>query len=279
MDNTKINLTLHLGDCIDYMQKMEPNSIDLTVTSPPYDEMRNYEDSLTWNWNIFEDIVDNLYRITKDGGVVVWIVADSTINGSETGNSFRQALQFLDVGFNLHDTMIYHKENPPPTGGNNRYYSAFEYMFIFSKGAPKTFNPILVERRNKWNDKRTTRNKSFVRDKDGKFESKQVDLNLDKPVKMQNVWTVTVGGGISAEEKIAFKHPAIFPEKLAEDHILSWSNENDIIFDPFTGSGTTGKMALKNNRSFVGTEIVPEYFKIAEERLARFSKMHDILEM
>lgn len=277
MDNATINLTLHLGDCVEHMLKMELDSIDLTVTSPPYDDIRNYGDTLVWDWNKFRLVANGLYDITKDGGVVVWIVGDATIDGSETGNSFKQALYFKECGFNLHDTMIYHKENPPPTGGSNRYYSAFEYMFVFSKGTPKTFNPIMVERRNKWNDKRTTRNKSFVRNKDGDFDSKQVDLNLDKPVKMQNVWTITVGGGISATEKEAFKHPAIFPEKLAENHILSWSNEGDVIFDPFTGSGTTGKMALKNSRSFIGTEIVPEYFKIAEERLARFHKMHDVI--
>lgn len=279
MENTAISLTLHLGDCIEYMQKMEPNSIDLTVTSPPYDDIRNYENTLKWDWNIFESVVDNLYNITKEGGVVVWIVNDATIDGSETGNSFIQALYFKDCGFNLHDTMIYQKENPVPTGGSTRYFQAFEYMFVFSKGTPKTFNPIMVKRTNKWNDKRISRNKSFVRDKDGNFDSRQVDLNLNQPVKNRNVWTVPVGGGISAEEKIAFKHPAIFPEKIAEDHILSWSNDGDVIFDPFTGSGTTGKMALKNNRSFIGTEIVPEYYAIAEERLGRFRKMYDLLSM
>lgn len=279
MKPTPITLNLHLGDCIEYMSKMEPNSIDLTVTSPPYDDIRNYGGNLNWNWKSFVVIAKHLYRITKDGGVVVWVVADSTINGSETGNSFIQALYFKDLGFNLHDTMIYQKENPVPTGGPNRYFNSFEYMFVFSKGAPKTFNPIMIKRTNKWNDKRISRNKKFGRDKDGNFVTKQVDLNLDKPVKNRNVWTVPVGGGISAEEKIAFKHPAIFPEKIAEDHILSWSNECDIIFDPFTGSGTTGKMALKNNRSFVGTEIVPEYYEIAKERLNKFAKMHDLLIM
>lgn len=261
------------------MQKMELSSIDLTVTSPPYDNIRSYEDTLKWDWETFEAVAENLYNVTKPGGVVVWIVGDATVDGSETGSSFKQALHFIECGFNLHDTMIYHKENPPPVGGSNRYYSSFEYMFIFSKGKPKTFNPIMVERRNKWNDKRTTRTKSFVRDKDGNTESKKVDLNLDKPVKKQNVWTVTVGGGISTTDKEAFKHPATFPEKLAEDHILSWSNERDIIFDPFMGSGTTGKMALKNNRNFIGTEIVPKYYDIAKNRLERLNKMHDILEM
>lgn len=268
---------MHLGNSVDFMNSMEPNSVDLTVTSPPYDEIRNYEDSLTWSWDTFKDIANCLYQVTKEGGVVVWIVNDATVNGSESGTSFKQALYFKEIGFNLHDTMIYQKENPVPTGGNNRYYSSFEYMFIFSKGTPNTFNPIMVKRTNKWNDKRTSRNKNFARDQDGNFNSRQVDLNLDKPVKMRNVWTVPVGGGISAMEKIAYKHPAIMPEKIAENHILSWSNEHDVILDPFMGSGTTGKMALVNNRNFIGIEIVPKYYDIAEERLKRFVKMHELL--
>jgi len=275
----KITQVLHLGSCIDYMLQMEPSTIDLTVTSPPYDDIRNYEQSLEWNWDVFTRVAEQLYRITGEGGVVVWIVNDATIDGSESGNSFKQALHFKDLGFNLHDTMIYHKDNPPPTGGSNRYYSSFEYMFVLSKGKPKTFNPIMVERRNKWNDKRTSRNKGFVRDQDGKFEKKQVDMNFDKPVKMRNVWTVIVGGGISSTDKHAFKHPAIFPEILAENHILSWSNKNDIVFDPFMGSGTTGKMALKTGRCFIGTEIVPEYFEIAEKRLKQFDKINELIEM
>jgi len=279
MENAAINLTLHLGDCINYMDQMEPNSIDLTVTSPPYDDIRNYEGTLTWDNDTFVRVADGLYGITKEGGVVVWIVNDATKDGSETGTSFKQALYFKELGFNLHDTMIYQKENPVPTGGASRYYQSFEYMFVFSKGVPTTFNPILTTRTNKWNDKRVTRNKSFVRDKNGNFEAKEVNLNLDQPVKMRNVWTVPVGGGISAEEKIAFEHPAIFPEKIAENHVLSWTNKGGVVFDPFMGSGTTGKMALKNSRSFIGTEIVPEYFKIAETRLARFHKMHDLLSM
>lgn len=278
MDNTKINLTLSLDDCVQYMHKMEKDSIDLTVTSPPYDDIRNYEDTLSWGYGAFKCVADQLYRITKEGGVVVWVVGDATVNGSESGSSFKQALYFKQIGFNIHDTMIYHKENPPPTGGPNRYYSAFEYMFVLSKGKPKTFNPIMVERRNKWNDKRTSRTKGFVRDKDGNMEAKHVELNLDKPVKMQNIWTITVGGGISTTDKEAFKHPATFPERLAEDHILSWSNKGDIVFDPFMGSGTTGKMALKNSRSFVGVEIVDKYFDIAESRLSRLSTMHDIVD-
>jgi DNA modification methylase len=218
-----INL-LH-GDCLELMKKLESNCIDLTVTSPPYDNLRTYNG---YSFN-FEGIAKELYRITKDGGVVVWVVGDATINGSETGTSFKQALYFKEVGFKLHDTMIYQKENPPPVGGQKRYYQHFEYMFILSKGAPKTFNPIIVERRNKWNDKRTERVKGFTRNKNGEFVKRLVSLVGD--VKIGNVWKYMVGGGISTEYGI--KHPATFPEQLANDHIISWSNEGDTVLDCF----------------------------------------------
>jgi len=193
------------------------------------------------------------------------VVGDATIKGSETGTSFKQALYFMEIGFNLHDTMIYHKDNPPPVGGNNRYYQGFEYMFVFSKGKPKTFNPLARKRRNKWNDNRTVRYRGVTRNQDGEFVKKEIKVK--KIVKLNNVWKYMVGGGISTSDKEAFKHPAIFPEQLANDHILSWSNPNDIVLDPMCGSGTTCKMAKINNRQFIGIDISPEYCKIAKERL------------
>lgn len=249
-------------DCVEAMKLMPDECIDLTVTSPPYDNCRTY-DGFSWD---FEATAKELYRITKKGGVVVWVVNDTTVNGSETGTSFKQALYFMEQGFNLHDTMIYGKENPVPVGGNNRYYQSFEYMFILSKNKPKAFNALTEPKRNKWNDKRTERYKGFNRNKNGDFVKKQTKLNQNDP-KRRNLWMYTVGGGISSKDKFSFKHPAIFPEPLANDHIISWSNENDIVFDPFMGSGTTAKMAMLNNRKFIGCEISENYCKIIQERL------------
>lgn len=161
------------GDCVELMKELPDNCIDLTVTSPPYDNLREYN-GFIWN---FEETANELFRITKQGGVVVWVVGDATINGSETGTSFKQALFFMECGFRLHDTMIYMKDNPPPTGGKNRYYQAFEYMFVFSKGSPKTFNAIVELRRNKWNDKRTVRVRPVTRNKAGIFTEKTVPIN------------------------------------------------------------------------------------------------------
>lgn len=241
------------------MARMPDGFVDLTVTSPPYDNLRTYKG---YSFD-FESIAKELYRVTKVGGVVVWVVGDATINGSETGTSFRQALFFKEIGFNLHDTMIYQKDNPPPVGGSNRYYQHFEFMFVISKGKPRTFNPIVSVRRNKWEDKRTKRYKGFTRDKDGNFIRKEVSLVGD--VKIGNIWKYVVGGGSSVEYGTG--HPAGFPEQLANDHIISWSNEGDLIYDPFMGSGTTAKIAIINNRNWIGSEISKEYCDIAEKRI------------
>jgi DNA modification methylase len=255
---------IHNENCLNTMVRMPDGVVDLTVTSPPYDTLRSYKG---YEFD-FESIAKELYRITKQGGVVVWVVGDATIKGSETGTSFKQALFFKEIGFNLHDTMIYQKDNPPPVGGSNRYYQHFEYMFVLSKGKPKTFNPITSIRRNKWEDRRTQRYKGFTRNKNGEFTKKLVSLCGD--VKIGNIWKYVVGGGSSVE--YGTKHPAGFPEKLAEDHIISWSNEEDLVYDPLMGSGTTAKMAILNNRNFIGSEISKEYCEIIERRVGKVKK-------
>lgn len=262
---------IYNADVVEFLKRLPDKSIDLTVTSPPYDNIRTYT-GFSWN---FEETAKQLYRVTKDGGVVVWVIADQTINGSETGTSFKQALYFKSCGFNLHDTMIYAKHNPPPVGGNKRYFQSFEYMFVFSKGTPKTFNTLTEPRRNACNDKRTQRFKGFVRNQDGSVTKRLVSINQNDP-KRRNIWTYMVGGGNSSASKIAFQHPAIFPEQLAEDHILSWSNEGDVVLDPFMGSGTTAVMAMKNQRNYVGCDISAEYCKIAEQRIKEFRKLNEV---
>lgn len=235
-----------LGDCLEVMKDIPDKSIDMILTSPPYDNLRDYK-GYTFD---FEGIAKELYRVLKDGGVVVWVVGDATIKGSETGTSFKQALYFKEIGFNLHDTMIYAKQNPVPYH-HNRYNPQFEYMFVLSKGVPKTFNPIQEN------------TKGF---KTGKYRYPDGSLKVAntptiKETKMlNNIWYYVVGGKGN-------NHPASFPEKLSEDHIVSWSNEGDIILDPMAGSGTTLKMAKKNNRNYVGIEISPEYIDIINKRL------------
>tara|TARA_R100000781_G_C4063860_1_gene122023 strand:+ start:270 stop:1055 length:786 start_codon:yes stop_codon:yes gene_type:complete len=251
-------------NCLDTMQKMQDNFIDLTVTSPPYDNIRNYNGYVF----DFKSIAKELYRVTKEGGVVVWVVGVATIKGSETGTSFKQALYFKEIGFNLHDTMIYSKNSIPLT--HNRYEQDFEFMFVLSKSKPKTFNPILIDKTYKDNRKNT----SMKREKDGSFS---MGFHSDKKQKIKgNIWRYSVGGGISSKDKIAFQHSAIFPERLAHDHIISWSNEGDLVYDCFMGSGTTAKMCIINNRKYIGSEISKEYVDISHKRLLKYKTQNKL---
>lgn len=256
-----MNITLWQGDCLELMKNIPDGAVDLTVTSPPYDNLRTYNGNIEqWNFDKFKAIAKELYRVTADGGVVVWIVADATIKGSETGTSFRQALWFMDCGFNLHDTMIWDKPTFTATGSLAvRYAPVFEYMFVFSKGKPKTFNPI----KDKPNISAGKKKHGTIRKADG---STKPQSSIGKQIKeygqRHNVWHISQE--MSNKNR---KHPAPFPEKLAEDHIISWSNEGDTVLDPFMGSGTTGKMAVLNNRHFIGIELDKDYFAIAKKRI------------
>jgi site-specific DNA-methyltransferase (adenine-specific) len=246
------------------MAKMPDNFVDLTVTSPPYDNLRQYN-----GYSFpFEDIAKELYRVTKEGGVVVWIVGDATINGSETGTSFRQALFFKECGFNLHDTMLYSKTPSfPAADGDKRYSQSFEYMFVFSKGEPMHVN-LLKDRKNKWGGSQSW-GKTSERLKDGSIKERE-KINVQEYGYRFNNWEYATGKGNTTKDEIAYLHPAMFPEKLAEDHILSWSNENDLVYDCFGGSGTTAKMAHKWRRNWILSEISSQYVKIAEKRISPY---------
>jgi DNA modification methylase len=252
---------LYCGECSQIMKRLDDNSIDLTVTSPPYGDLRDYNGYVF----DFESIASELFRVTKCGGVVVWIVADKTSNGSESGESFRQALHFKEIGFNLHDTMIYEKvalRFPE----RYRYFQSFEYMFVLSKGTPKTFNPI----KEPTADQRKT-NYVSSRLKDGTLKTSTCERKSQiRP--LRNVWRISAAYMSGTKDKFAYQHPALFPEKLAQDHILSWSNPGDTVLDPMCGSGTTLKMALKNDRKFIGIEISREYCEIALRRIREFKE-------
>jgi DNA modification methylase len=251
-------ITLHCGDCLTFMKSMESKSVDLTVTSPPYDNLREYGGH---SWD-FEGIAQQLFRVTKDGGVVVWGVGDSVVNGSESGTSFVQALYFKGIGFRLHDTMIYWK-NCFPFPETNRYAQNFEYMFVFSKGTPTTTNisRVATQAENRIKGRVTGYRQKNGTVKQGGYETGKPERN------MENIWTYEVGYGKSAEDLSSHQHPAIFPEQLAKDHIESWSNSGDTIFDPFMGSGTTGVAAKLLRRNFIGCEISKQYFDLAKRRI------------
>lgn len=261
---TKLN-TIYNENCLDTMARMQDGFVDLVVTSPPYDGLRDYK-----GYSFpFEEIAKELYRVMKDGGVVVWVVGDATVNGSESGTSFKQALYFKEIGFKLHDTMIYRKTSV--TLNHNRYEQDFEYMFVLSKKKLKTFNPIRIpclwygkdsDRTGQVTGKHNEKNKRL------RTENDRGNISLDK-IK-GNVWEYNVGYLHSTKDDIAFEHPAIFPEQLAADHIYSWSNEGDLVYDCFGGSGTTAKMAHKYNRNWILSEISKEYCEIAQKRISPY---------
>ena len=250
-------------NCLETMARMPNEFVDLTVTSPPYDNLRTYNG---YSFD-FESIAQELLRVTKQGGVVVWVVGDATINGNETGTSFRQALYFKECGFCLFDTMIYQKTGGLNSGSLKAYQQKFEYMFVLSKGNPKTIN-LIKDRPNK----HTTPRKKKKRQKDGTTVEQMV-YTASHGVRY-NIWEYQTGFHHSTSDKDAFGHPAIFPEQLAHDHIISWSNDGDLVYDPFMGSGTTAKMALLNNRNYIGSEISKEYCEIANKRISRDLFLH-----
>jgi site-specific DNA-methyltransferase (adenine-specific) len=262
-------------DCLQGLKQLEDNSINLTVTSPPYDDLRSYQGTCNWNFDIFKPIAEELYRVTKPGGIIVWIVGDAVVNGSETGSSFRQALYFQEIGFKIHDTMIYEKNSSsfPARITSKRYTQIFEYMFVFVKGKIRNDIKLIADKRNKWAGW-TNWGQHSQYDAEGNL----IKTSNIKPIAefslRNNIWRYSV----SFNDKIV-KHPAVFPEQLAEDCILSWSVEGDTVLDPFMGSGTTAKMAMLNNRNYIGFEVNQDYYNGIIKRLDKFkNKEHNTIE-
>jgi len=256
-------------NCIDGMNAMDAESVDLCVTSPPYDDLRTYNDSSKWDFNVFKDVAQALTRVLKPGGVIMWNVNDATINGGESGSSFRQALYFMEeCGLRLHDTMIYEKSGIAFAAGPHsvRYSQAFEYCFILSKGKPKTVN-IIMDKKNKWAGISSWGN-AKARKKTGELEDAGKKSKETREFGARtNIWRVINSGGFGQSSKEAYKHPATMPEALARDHIISWSNPGDLVIDPFMGSGTTAAMAIDQKRNFIGFEIDEEYYNLCQSRL------------
>ena len=250
-------------DCCNVMRQMIENNVtvDLTVSSPPYDQLRNYHDSSHWDFDKFKEVAELLYNVTADGGVVVWVVGDAVIKGGESGSSFRQALYFMDLGFKLHDTMIYEKNSSafPAKRGSKRYTQIFEYMFVFVKGKIHECN-LLCDKPNKWAGF-TNWGKNTQYNKEGELEETEKIKAVPQFSMRNNIWKYTTGFNGKTG------HPAVFPQQLATDHILSWSLEEHTVFDPFLGSGTTALSAIRTNRKFIGCEIDKEYFEICDRRI------------
>lgn len=261
-------------DCRDGIKAIPDESINLILTSPPYDNLRSYGNTCEWNFEIFKSLVPEFYRVLKKGGVLVWIVGDAVIKGSETGSSFKQALEFMNNGFNLHDTMIYEKNGSsfPAKITSKRYSQIFEYMFVFTKGKIRDDIKLIADKKNKWAGW-TNWGKHTQYDSNGNL----VACTQIKPIPEYSLRTNIWKYSVSFNDRTG--HPAVFPEKLAEDHILSWTIEGDIVLDPFMGSGTTAKMAMLNKRNYIGFEKNTEYFEKSLERLEKYKDKQNETEL
>lgn len=256
---------IYCGDATKVMEEIDTESVDLIVTSPPYSDLRHYGNTLVgWTHDKFMEVANQMHRVLKPGGVIVWVVDDKTEKGSETGTSFKQALYFMDIGLNLNDTMIFLKSNPMPQVKQPRYRQCFEYMFVFSKGKPKTFNPIM--RKCVESGKHYT---STVKIMGGEEGRKDIDYFVSNETVDYNVWRMSV-----AQNKILYnvdgkeiKHPAVFPYEIPYRHIKTWTNEGDLVLDPFMGSGTTALAAINTKRNYIGIDSNEDYCKIANIRI------------
>ena len=258
------NATLHLGDCREVLPTLD--KVDAVVTSPPYDEMRDYNQSLgAWGESVWIEVIGLLCQIVSEGGAAVWVVGDQVKEGCESGSSFRQALTFMDAGFKLLDTMIYHKAQPSVFGNKVAYLQSFEYMFVFSNGKLRTAN-LLADRRNVRAGLQSVHAKGAGA---GGINTERTQIDSPEFGRRTNIWTYGVGGGETG-------HPAVFPLALAKDHISSWSNEGEAILDPFMGSGTTGVAAVTMGRKFIGIERDPGYFDIACRRIEQAQRQSDM---
>lgn len=258
-----MSVNLFHGDCRELLDGMIQNNliVNMVMTSPPYDNIKNYDNTNAWDFEVFKSVADRLYKVVCNGGVIIWVVADKTDKGSESGTSMKQALYFKEIGFNIHDTMIYRKINYMPLN-HNRYEQAWEYMFCFSKGKPNTFNPIKIPCKyagtEKWGATR------FYKTDDDELTNVGDKKIIHDEKLHENVFEYRIG---STNETKKFKHPAMYPLQLVKDQIQSWTNEGDIVLDPFMGAGTTGQACVELNRNFIGCEIVDKYFNMCQERL------------
>ena len=249
-----------LGDAETVLRGIEDNSVDLTVTSPPYDDLRTYKGfGCSWTIEKFQSIARELMRVTKPGGVIVWVVGDKTEKGSESGTSFSQALYFKEIGMNLNDTMAWQKKNPLPQVKQPRYTQCFEYMFVFSKGKPKTFNPIMIPTKCGGQHYKSTA-KKITKDN----ERRVLDYHVNTEMVDYNIWKIAVARN---QKDGTLKHPAVFPYEIPYRHIKTWTEEGDVVLDPFAGSGTTLLAAKDLNRQYIGIEIVPEYVELIKSKI------------
>lgn len=274
--NLPINTILH-GDSAEVMQSFPDKCIPLTVTSPPYAKMRLYGGH-DYTWETFKSVATQLVRITMEGGVICWVVRNQIVKERENLQAEKEKLFFADdLGLWPHQTIIGAPKGVP-LPQSRRYASNFDYVYVFSKGHPRIVNIIRDRRNSRFGDLKSNR---LIRESNG---SERLACGGEYAIAKwgfrSNLWSYSTGGNHTATDRISAKHPARMGEPLAEDLIISFSKPGDLVFDPFAGAGTSLKMALLNQRQWLGVEIFDEYVELIEKRmrLAKWELMERLLE-
>lgn len=250
---------IHHFDAVVGLRLLPADCIDLTLTSPPYDWIRDYNGTFDPAKFPFVRIAEELYRITAPGGVVLWITRDQQQDCCESGTSAKQMLYFKNIGFNV-QTMIVDSIS----ARHRRYCYGMppQFCFVLSKGRPKAFHPI----RDKPNTEPGRIKSWSARNRDGRIR-KGKPKEIPKYGRRSHIWLYPTGFGLVSDDPLPRNAPAPMVETVAGDLMLSYSNPGDLILDPMAGLGTTGKVAVKLNRQFIGFERVRKYCDVANDRV------------
>lgn len=251
---------VYCGDCVKLMKLLPDSTIDLVVTSPPYDKIRDYNGSIHFD---LHKTGQEIFRVLKSGGIAVMVIQDQTKNFGKSLTSFKTIIDWCDnIGFKLFETIIYRKNGSEGVWWTKRFRVDHEYMPIFLKGKkPQYFNKEPLKIPSKHGGKVMTGSGS--RKTNGETQ-KTVTRAINFKKCRGTIWNYLMAGD---KNPLKRKHPAVFPDKIPYDFIQCFCPEEGIVLDPFAGSGSTLVMAKKLRRSFIGFDIVPEYCELARERL------------
>ena len=255
----KLKDKLIVGDCLNIMKKIEENTFDLIVFSPPYDSLRKYND---YTFDL-KKTGEQIFRVLKDGCLCAMVIQDQTKNFGKSLTSFRTAVDWVDrIGFKLFETVIYRKHGIEGAWWNKRFRVDHEYIHLFLKGEkPRYFNKDPLRIPSKHGGK--TMVGSGNRKTDG-TTTKTTTIHVNKMKCRGTVWDYLNAGD---KNKLKQQHPAVFPDKIPYDIISCFSPVKGLVLDPFVGSGSTCVMAKKLDRFYTGIDISSKYIEIAKKRL------------
>lgn len=272
------------GDSLNTLKNIPSAAVDCIVTSPPYYGQRDYamdgqlggEDTPKEYVEKLADLFDECKRVLKESGTLWLNLGDKYLDGNLLGMPWRVALALQDRGWILRNDIIWHKPNAMPHSAKNRLTTDHEYIFFFTKKGANYFydqdaireEHVTFSEKSKMKGGKNHFGKNGGTPEKGKNagNSNLHDGRWDQAFhpngrNKRTVWNIPLS-------KFRDAHFAVFPEKLIEPCILAGCPTGGIVLDPFFGSGTTGVVASKLSRKYVGLELNPEYVEIAKKRLS-----------